>query len=170
MFRDDYSSGVEPPIVFRYGPAALALMMLAIPILVAMCIVFSSVAIYLLTRPVSVSFAMKLDSIVVGALGLAFGLIGFTALRTWYAPLTVYEVDRLGIKVHLFSSEAFLQWDQMKHARYRTVLGQIDIEFNGASRTVVLSNVDMNIGRRRVRAALALIDQVAPHRTRRTIF
>ncbi len=115
-----------------------------------------------------ISFPMKLDSIFVGGLGLASGWIVLGALRTWYAPFTVYEVDRRGIKARFFSSESFVAWDELKTARYRKALGQIDLQFNGTSRTVVLSNVDMNVERRRVRAALQLIEKIAPNRVRRT--
>ena len=111
---------------------------------------------------------MKLDSIFVGGLGLASGWIVLGALRTWYAPFTVHEVDRRGIKARFFSSESFVAWDELKTARYRKALGQIDLQFNGTSRTVVLSNVDMNVERRRVRAALQLIEKIAPNRVRRT--
>ena len=51
MVSDNVSSGAEPPIVFRYAPALLAIMVLGIPIAVGVSILFPCVAIHLLSRP-----------------------------------------------------------------------------------------------------------------------
>lgn len=126
MNSDDHRSASQPPIVFQYGTAILAVMMLGFPILFAMAIIFPCVSVYLLMRPLSLG--MKLDAIIMGGMGLAFGWIGFIGLRTWYSFFTVYEVDRQGIKARLRSVATFYPWEHLKSARYRKAFGQIDID------------------------------------------
>jgi hypothetical protein len=77
-------------------------------------------------------------------------------------------VDASGINVRFFSSETTLRWDQLRDARYRKALGQIDLRFDGFPHLVVLNNVDMNRQRKTVQAALLLIESMLPGRLRRS--
>lgn len=164
----DQSSLVQQPIIFQYGSGDFDgndtgtsnprcngdLLLMPFPLL--------------LSRPLSVG--MKLDALFVGGLGIAFGWVLVVAVQCWHSYLTVYEVNRDGIKARLGSVVTFNSWDHLKSARYRRSLGQIDIEFTGESRRVVLNNVDMNMQRRRVLSAFALIEEIAPTRVRRSFF
>jgi hypothetical protein len=94
-----------------------------------MFVLFPIMSVHQLMRPVS--FGMKLDAVAVCGLGLAFGWICFAITRTWHSFFTFYEVDRQGIKARLRSVGTFYPWDQLKSARYRRALGQIEVEFAG---------------------------------------
>jgi len=111
---------------------------------------------------------MKFDAAFVGTLGVSFGWITALTLRTWYSVLTTYVVDTTGIQVRFFSSSTFLDWERLEAARYRKLVGQLDLRFRDFPRLVVLTNVDRNWDRRTVLGAVSLVEQQTQVRVKRS--
>ena len=144
-------------------------MFIGAPILLLMGLAFPSIGLYLLRRGAHLSSGVKLDAALFSIMGLCLLWLFYMILRTWYAFLTVYEVSEEGITASFFSSEDFLPWNQLSAARYRQLLGQLELRFNSFHRLVVLNNVDMNRRRTTLLAGLRMIEQVSGVTVRRTI-
>ncbi len=154
-------------LVFRYPRSFAAAAILGIPILTVLSLVLSAASIWLLVSP-DVSIGMKFDAAFVGTLGVSFGWITALTLRTWYSVLTTYVVDTTGIQVRFFSSSTFLDWERLEAARYRKLVGQLDLRFRDFPRLVVLTNVDRNWDRRTVLGAVSLVEQQTQVRVKRS--
>jgi hypothetical protein len=154
-------------LVFRYPLPVLLVMCAGFPLLGGMGILFLLLP-FLPMRRTQLSVGMKADVIFCAALGVLFIWICLIAVRCWRSYFSVYIVDASGINVRFFSSETTLRWDQLRDARYRKALGQIDLRFDGFPHLVVLNNVDMNRQRKTVQAALLLIESMLPGRLKRS--
>jgi signal transduction histidine kinase len=137
----------------------LVLMCVGFLILLAMCLIFPWVSIYLLHSSSHLNLRLTLDALALGLMGLAFIWLLFTILRTWYAFFSIYMMDGSGIRILFLSSDVFIGWDQLYSAKYRRASAQLELRFHGYSRLVVLNNVDMNMRRKSLHAAISLIEK-----------
>jgi hypothetical protein len=156
------------PLIFRYPPAFVLLAVLGAPLLPIMAVLLPSVSIFLLVRT-HLSLEMRLDAIFVLVLGIAFAWVTVMLFRTWYSVLTNYTVDEVGITIRFCSQVSHVPWSELKTAHYRRLAGQLELEFAPLNRLVVLTNVDLNWGRRTVLAARQYVEEKTAARLKKTI-
>ena len=79
--------------------------------------------------------------------------------RYWYAMFTDYVVLKDGVDVTNSSKRSFFPWSDLRSAIYRRAFGQLELEFEGAKRKVILTNVDRNWERRSLMAVRRTIEE-----------
>ena len=96
---------------------------------------------------------------VLAAIAVLFLYLGIIVGRSWYAVFTTYFVDERGVDVRFRSDTEHHLWGSLERGQYRKAFGQLELLFRGATRPVVLTNVDMNWGRASVLMALSLAEE-----------
>ncbi|HQR47872.1 MAG TPA: hypothetical protein PL152_00975 [Steroidobacteraceae bacterium] len=145
-------------LVFSYSRLIVWLGLLGMPVLAVTSLVCIVVAAFGIARP-DVTIGMKLNATFVGLLGVAFGWVTVVAARYWYALFTEYTVTEEGVKIRYRASTDFAPWPSLRCAKYSKAFGQIELDFEGYARRVILSNVDLDPQRRRVLEVLGLIER-----------
>ncbi len=157
------------PLVFKYPPAMKIAAYVGLLILVGLNVLMVILGIYLLCDP-GVSSAKRAPGLGAIAVSIFMFYILWIAKKTWASIFDSYSVDASGLKVHRKAITTFLSWSQLLEARYRITPGYIELRFAGFSGVIALNNTDMSIERRRIDAALRLIEQVSGGSIRRTLF
>jgi hypothetical protein len=159
----------KPPItettgdlVFKYSRPLVWLTFIGLPVIALLSIILLGAAIFVFIRS-DVGFAVMLQAAFVGLLGVAFGWIAGLSARNWYVLLSEFALTDQGITIRYRTSLQFVAWGSLVSAKYRRAFGQIDLEFQGLTRRVILSNVDLDPQREKVSRALALVEAVSGH-------
>ena len=157
------------PLEFKYSRPTLIMMAAGVPILVlaSTALIYAS---YLSLFTQHALATERLESALAGALGIGFYLLLFEGLRNWRSILASYSLDHTGVWVGRPPMQTVLKWTDLRSARYRRGLGQIELRFEGYPHLVVLYNVSMDINRAAMHAALALIEGVRSGLVKRSIF
>ena len=90
--------------------------------------------------------------------------------RSWYALLSEVTLNGSGVTIGFRASSQFVAWGSLVRARYRKALGQMDLEFKGQARRVILSNVDLDPQREKILKALAFVESVTGRSVAISIF
>jgi hypothetical protein len=155
-------------LVFKYSRPMVWLTFIGLPVIALLSITLLGAALFAFMR-LDGGLAVKLQAVFLGLLGVVFGWIAGLSARNWYALLSEFTVTDEGVTIRYGASSQFLAWGSLLSARYRRAIVQIDLEFNGQARRVILSNVDLNPQRETVLKALALVERVTGHPVPRSI-
>lgn len=156
-------------LVFKYSRPLVWLTFIGLPVIALLSIILLGTALFVFIRSDG-SFAVKLQAVFVGLLGVAFGWICGLSARNWYVLLSEFALTHEGVTIRYRTSSQFIAWGSLVSAKYRRAIGQIDLEFKGHARRVILSNVDLDPQREKVLKALTLVEGVAGHPVPRSIF
>jgi len=149
-------------LVFRYSRPMIWLSFIGLPVVALLSLVLLGTALFVLSRSDG-SGGMKLQAVLVGLLGVAFGWLAGLSARNWYVLLSEFALTDEGVTIRYGTSSQFVSWGSLVSAKYRRAVGQIDLEFKGHARRVILSNVDLDPQREKVLKALAFVEGVAGH-------
>jgi hypothetical protein len=159
---------VTADLVFKYRRPFVLLVFIGLPVIALLPIILLGAA--LLGFVSNGGFIVKLESVFVGLLGLAFGWIALLSVQSWYVLLSEFALTDAGISIRYRGSSQFVAWASLVSAKYRKAIGQIDLEFKGYARRVILGNVDLDPQREKVLKALAFVESVAGRPVSRSIF
>ncbi len=154
---------------FRYSKSMLILIVAGFPILLTLSILLPYAS-YMLLRKEHLNAALRLDAVLVGVIGISFGWLVLSGLRGWRSFFAAYSLECTGLRVARPSSDTFLRWSDLGTVRYRKILGQIELHFTGYPHLVILNNVDMNLKRQSLNAALVMIQGACTTKIRRSLF
>jgi hypothetical protein len=156
-------------LVFKYGPVFAVLALVGLPFIGLMALSRLGLAVFTIASSKS-GLSLKLSSVFIGLLGVAFGCLVLLGIRQWYVPLSEYTLTDEGVTTKFRSSSVFHPWNALISARHRTAMKQVELEFEGSARRVVLGNVDLDPQQAKVLRALALIESVTGRSVTRTRF
>lgn len=143
---------------FKYSKTMAFLIVGGFPVLFALSIILPC-SCYLMLRKMHLSVAMRLDAAFVGALGMAFGYLLFSALRSWRSLFESYFLDEDGLRIESRTTDILLEWGDLRAAHYKKLFGQIYLRFDQYPHSIVLNNTDMDIARSSLVAALGMIER-----------
>ncbi|MFO1393902.1 MAG: hypothetical protein U1F09_09105 [Steroidobacteraceae bacterium] len=154
---------------FRYGPVFAVASLVSLPIAGLLAIFVLGLAVIGIVSPKS-SPSLKMSAVFLGFIGVAAGYVVLLGIRQWYVPLTQYTVTNEGVTTTFRSSTVFHPWSALSGAKHRTFMKQVELEFEGNARPVVLGNVDFPPQQGKVLRALALIEGATGRPVIRTKF
>lgn len=173
--RSKTSEGIGPPtaqlghdLVFKYKSPFVWLAFIGLPVIAILPIILCGAAFFVFVS--SGGIAVKLQAVLMGLLGVAFGWIAVVSARNWYALLSEVTLNDEGVSIKYRASSQFVPWGSLVRARYRKALGQMDLEFKGQARRVILGNVDLDPQREKVLKALAFVESVTGRSVAISIF
>lgn len=156
-------------LTFEYGPLFAGLSLVGMPLLGLLALVLLYAAVITIASSKG-GLGLKLSSVFVGFLGVAFGWLALNGIKQWYVPLSAYTLTDEGLTTRFWSSSVFHPWSSLKSATHRTFMKQVELEFEGSARRVVLGNVDLDPQQGKVLRALALIEGATGRPVIRTKF
>ncbi len=156
-------------LVFKYSRPLVWLTFIGLPVIALLSIILLGAALFVFIR-LDGSLASKLQAIFMGLLGVAFGWIAVVFSRNWHALLSEVTLNDEGVSIRYRASSQFVPWGTLVRARYRKALGQMDLEFKGQTRRVILGNVDLDPQREKVRKALGFVESVTGRSVAISIF
>lgn len=145
-------------LTFKYGPVFAGLTVIGLPLLGLMSLFLLGLAGFGIVSPKS-SPGLKMSSVFLGCIGAAFGWLVVRQARQWYVPLSKYRLTDEGVTTTFRSSSVFHPWGALRSVKHQTLMKQIELEFEGSARRVVLGNVDFDPQQGKVLRALALIER-----------
>lgn len=156
-------------LVFKYSRPLVWLTFIGLPMIALLSIILLGAALFVFIRSDG-GFAVKLQAVFVGLLGVAFGWIAWLSARNWYVLLSEFTLNDEGVTIRYRRSSQFVPWGSLVSAKYRRAMGQIDLDFKSRARRVILSNVDLDPQREKVLKALTLVEGVTGRPVPRSIF
>lgn len=164
----DEASG-DNGLSFEFGPVFAFVYLVSLPFVGLLPILLLGLAAFGIASPKS-NPGLKMSSVFLGFIGVASGYMVLLGIRQWYVPLTRYTVTNEGVTTTFRSSTMFHPWSALNSAKHRTFAKQIELEFEGNARRVVLGNVDFDPQQGKLLRALALIEGAIGHPVIRTKF
>jgi len=156
-------------LTFRYGRVFAGLSLVVVPLVGLMALFLLGLAVFTFASSKS-SLGLKWSSVFLGLLGVAFGWLVLIGIRQWYVPLSEYTLTDEGITTTFRSSSVFHPWSALSSAKHRTFMKQVELEFDGNARRVVLTNVDFDPQQAKVLRAVAMIEGATGRPVTRTKF
>jgi hypothetical protein len=142
---------------FEYGPVFAFSSLVSLPFVGLMAIFVLGLAGFGIVSP-KISPGLRMSSVFLGFIGVAFGYLVVLGIRHWYVPFTRYTVTTEGVTTTFRSSTVFHPWSALNSAKYRTFMKQVELEFEGNARRVVLGNADFDPQQGKVLRAVAVIE------------
>jgi hypothetical protein len=156
-------------LTFKYGQVFAVLTLVGLPLIGFMALLMVGLAVFGIASSKS-DLGLKMSSVVVGVPGVAFGWLVLHAIRQWYVPWSEYTLTDEGITTKFRSLSVFTPWSALVNAKHRSFMKQVELEFEGNARRVVLGNVDFDPQQGKVLRAIAMIEGATGRPVIRTKF
>ena len=163
------SAETSGDLVFKYSRPLVWLTFIGLPLIALLSIILLGAALFVFMRSDG-GLAVKLQAVFVGLLGIGFGWNAGLSARNWRGLLSEFVLTDEGVTIRYRTSSQFVRWGSLVSAKYRRAMGQIDLEFQGHARRVILSNGDLDPQREKVLKALSLVEDAAGRPVARSIF
>lgn len=122
-----------------------------------MALFLLGLAVFGIVSPKS-SPSLRVSSLFLGSIGVAFGWLVLRQARQWYVPLSKYRLTNEGVTTTFRSTSVFHPWSALRSAKHRTFMKQLELQFEGNARRVVLGNADFDPQQGKVLRAIAVIE------------
>jgi hypothetical protein len=154
-------------IEFRFPIVRAAMVLIGAPVMLLTGVVVTAGAAFTLFR-LDPPTGIAITAVAVVPLGIASFALGVFGIRFWYVPLTKYLVTNEGIEVHSVLESNSFRWDALRRATYCRATQQLELAFENSRRLVVLTNVDLDPLKQRLKAGVAMVEHFAPVPIKRT--